>query len=238
MRTYLSVFALACVGIAGAQTVVPNHRTASEGNSNFFLFVSGTTTRTYQQTIAASQLTGLVNTNLNGLQFRMDSAATAAWPLTGGTITNFQITIGQGVAPSAQSINFASNFVGTPTVVRTGSLTIAAGSYTVGGSPNAWAPTISFNNYLYTGGNLTVEYRFTGMPTGTAQPSLDACSADTGQATDYVAMFASTNTATSGLALNGRFVVTRFSGTAVPEPATMAILGLGAAALLRRRRRA
>jgi hypothetical protein len=238
MRGYLTALAIAGAGLAGAQVVVPNFRAASDGNSNFFLFVASPTTRTYQMTIAASQLTGLVNTNLSGVQFRMDSAATAAWPPVGGTMSQFDIFLGKGVSPTAQSTTFASNFVGAPTQVRSGSLTFNAGSFTVGGSPNAWGPTIGFtNNFLYTGGNLTIEYRFSGMPTGTVQPSLDACSADTGQGTDYVAQFAASNTATVSLGLNGRAVVTRFTGAAVPEPATMAALGLGVAALLRRRRK-
>lgn len=236
MRSVLILAAAAVCASAGAQTVVPNHRAASEGNSNFFLMVSGTTTRTYQLMIASSQLTSLVGQQINGLQWRLDGATTAAWPAAGGTISNFEIRMGAGAAPSAQSTTFANNFSGTPTLVRSGSLTFGAGSFTSGGSPNSWGPNVAFNTpYLYTGGNLTVEYRFTGMPTGTLQPSLDACSADTGQITEYNAMFASTNTATTGIALNGRFVVTRFN--AVPEPASMAVLGLGAAALLRRRRK-
>jgi hypothetical protein len=107
----------------------------------------------------------------------------------------------------------------------------------VGGAPNAFGPLITFNTpYLYSGGNLTVEYRFTGISNETSQPSLDAASADVGQGTDYVAQFATTNTATTSIGLNGRFVVTRFSSTPVPEPASIAILGLGALALIRRKR--
>jgi len=237
MKTRFCVAAavLASVASVSAQTVVPNHLASAEGNSNFFLFVASGS-RTYQEIIAASQLTSLVGTNLTGLQFRLDSAATGAWPTASGSLSDFTVNIGPGVTPAAQSLTFASNFTSTPTTVRTGVLNMNAGDYTFGGSPNGWAPVITFNSgYAYGGGDLTVEFRFTGFA-GQAQPSLDAASGDTGQGTNYVAEFQTGNTATTGIALNGRFVVTQFVTSAVPEPTSMAALGLGVIALVKRRR--
>jgi hypothetical protein len=237
MKSSFAILAFCFIGSVCAQTVVPNHLSSAEGNSNFFLLVNGATTRTYQQIISSTQLTALAGTNLTGVQWRMDGAAAAAWPTLAGTISTFTVNIGAGVAPSAQSTTFAANFTSGPTMVRTGALSFAVGAFTVGSSPNLFGPTVTFDTpYLYTGGNLTIEYRFTGISNETAQPSLDATTADTGQGTDYVAQFAASNTATTSLGLNGRFVVTRFTSSPVPEPASMGVLGIGALALIRRKR--
>lgn len=234
----LGILAFTFVASASAQVVVPNHLASTDADSNFFLLVAGTTTRTYQETIAASQLTSLVGTNLTGVQWRLNAGEVASWPPTGGSISDFQVWIGAGVAPTSQSTTFASNYTSGPTQVRAGLLSFNAGDFSVGGTPNAWGPTITFNTgYNYTGGNLTIEYRFTGMPTGTSQPNMDAGAAETGQGTNYVAQFAASNTATTSIGLNGRFVVTRFTSTPVPEPASMAALALGAVALVRRRKK-
>jgi hypothetical protein len=237
MKLAIAIAALASVASVCAQTIVPNHLASAEGNSNFFLFVTGTTTRTYQEIISSTQLSGLAGSNLTGIQFRMDSAAAAGWPTAAGTMTDFTVNIGPGVTPAAQSLTFASNFTSAPTTVRTGSLSFNAGDFTIGGAPNTFGPLITFNSpYLYSGGDLTVEFRFTGLSNNSVQPSLDAASADVGQGIDYVAEFQSSNTATTAIGLNGRFVVTRFSSSPVPEPASISALAIGAIALLRRKR--
>lgn len=235
MRIKLSLLALAAASAVGAQTL-PNGYEATEGNSNFFLF-PGAATRTFMWMVDANQLTSYVGSNLNGIQFRLDAAATAAYPAAAFSMASFDLRIGAGVDPSAKSSTFASNFAGTPTLVRTGALTIPIGDYGVSSSPRPWGSNISFSDYLYTGGHLTIEARMTTNTGG--QGSFDAVlNGSPGYGTDFNALWATSNTATTASILDGRFVIMKLNATAVPEPATLAALGIGALAMLRRRRRA
>lgn len=243
MKTALIVGALAVVAGAYADGVVPNAFAAVEAPSSFSLTSTATAGRTYQMTIAASQLTGFVGQNLTGMTWRLNNTATAAWPSVLTSFTQWDIRIGAGVAPAAMSSTFASNFTGGNTLVRSGALSFNPNSFTIGGSgstPNAFGPNIGFStNYLYAGGDLCIEMRFSAQSGATNQPAFDGVAAtDTanGWGTLFAGRWTSNVAGTTGG--NANFLVTNFTSTAVPEPASMAVLGLGAAALLRRRRRA
>lgn len=242
MRTAFLICALAIVTGAYADGVVPNAFAATEAPSTFSLTSTSTAGRTYQYTIAASQLTGFVGQNLTGMTWRLGNGATAAWPGVVTSFTQWDIRIGAGVAPSAMSSTFANNFTGGNTLVRSGALAFGAGSFTSGASgttPNAFGPVVGFStNYLYSGGDLCVEMRFSAQSGATNQPAFDAVAAtDTanGWGTLFAGRWTSSSAGTTGG--NANLLVTNFTSTAVPEPATMAVLGLGAAALLRRRRK-
>ncbi len=237
MKFNLTLFVVGASALASANTVSPNHLANTDGNSFFVFTVETGSSRLYQSVIAESQLTDLVGQNINGLAWRLDSEA-GAWPAFGGTISEFEIRIGSGVAPNAISTTFASNFTNGSTLVRSGGLTFNPGDFSTGGSPNNWGPTINFDTpYLYTGGNLTVEYRFTGMPLGAGQAKLDASfTGEQGFLTDYAAVWNWGDELASWLPANqNRAIVTQFSAAPVPEPATLAALGVGAIALIRRR---
>jgi len=166
------------LGGSPSTQVVPNAYAAIPGTATF-LGPLANAPRTYQLLIQASQLTGLIGRNLTGFHMRIPASATANWPLTVVTYTNYDIYLSGSREPSNRSLTFDSNVVGPRTQVRSGPLTIPTNSYTFGASPNAFGPEITFNTpWLYSGGNLLVEIRHPGF-TGTSR-STDAISTSTG----------------------------------------------------------
>lgn len=221
--------------------VVPNAFSATEGPSVFSLTTNTAGGRTYQFIIDESQLTAFVNTNLTGMSFRLNSGAN--WPTIPVSMSFFDVFVGSSVDPTAASDTFASNFTGSVMQVRSGAVSFNPGDFPTGGTPNGFGPTIGFNmsSYLYTGGDLSILMRFAtqtgtgGTPTQAAFDAISSLDAGNGWGTLFAGRWSSGSLATSGN--NANFIVTQLSATPVPEPATMAVLGLGALALMRRRKK-
>lgn len=194
--------------------------------------------RTGRLIINSNQLGGLnVGDTITGMAFRMYNGLTGTY--TGATWASYDIRVGAAVAPNASTTTFATNFIGASTLVQTGALTMSGFTQTnTGSTPNAWCNDIVFSTpYVYTGGHLAIEVRHTGSNiTNPANAFLEAVGATgVGSGTDYISYTATGETATTG-ALN-TFTMTRLTYSSVPEPATMALLGAGALALLRRRKK-
>jgi hypothetical protein len=223
--------AVAVTAFGQIQVVVPNAYANQPGPNVFLGPFAGA--RTMQLIMNQNQLTGIgVGNPIYGMTWRLPTSATAPYPATDLTFTQFDVYIGQAVAPADASGIFATNFVGTPTLVRSGPLTINANSFPDGSTnPNNWGSLINFAPFTYTGGHLAIEIRHSGIsPTR----SLDAVGTGVaGYGTDFRAFWGSGITATSGSQAN--FTITQLH--AVPEPGTMIALGAGFAALLARRRR-
>lgn len=238
MKTRLSTFAVVLAAgstaYAGGPTqVVPNAFENVDGPSSF-LGPHSSSARTYQLLIHESQLTGLVGLELTGLTWRSPDSASSDWPVSGVSYSNYDIYLSGSVDPADRSLNFADNIVGSQTQVRSGPLSIAAGEYPSGGSPNDFGTTIAFSNYLYTGGNLLVELRHTGN--GISSRSSDAINATGGEALGYGTLFSAAwrgdYTAIDGF--QGNFAITQF--TAIPTPGAAGLIGLAGLAAVRRRR--
>src|SRR5262245_48565353 len=156
-----------------ADTVVPAPFETTEGaSSQFSSLTSGE--RTLQFVYDSTQLGGLTaGTMISGLAFRLDSAF-FGWPAGSRTWSSYNIQLSKSLNdPGALSLTFANNIGGDVVIVRSGSLTLSAGSFSAGGTPNDFGPVISFTtSYLYTGGDLLITIRHTGN--GVDAGSVDA----------------------------------------------------------------
>ncbi|MBX3375801.1 MAG: hypothetical protein KF678_02205 [Phycisphaeraceae bacterium] len=215
--------ALALASGSVAQVVVPNSAALTEGDGTFALTATAAAGRTYQFTIDSGQLAGLIGQNLTGLKWRLNGPGTAAWPTAETNYTAWDVYIGPGVDPSAMSNTFAANFTSAPTQVRSGPFSYAAGSHSFGSAPNAFGPTLDFTTpYPYTGGDLTIEMRFSAQTGSTTAPSFDAITASLGPANGWGVDFSSRWTASiTGLTGgNANFLVTQIiAGSAGPTGA-------------------
>jgi hypothetical protein len=241
-KRHVAGLALAASALAGsaamADVVVPNAYTntaASTSGLNTFIRDTGNP-RTGQLLIAASQLGGVnVGDQISGLTFRLWTGATVAFPGSNATWSDYTINVGQGVAMGTATTTFANNFVGAPTTVRSGPLTINAGAFPLGGPPRPFGSTIMFNApYTYTGGNLLIEIRHSGSNiVNVASDFLEvALTTDPGYNNSFWAATATGAAATTGAVAN--FTVTNL--VVIPTPAGLSVLGLAGLGLLRRRR--
>ncbi len=245
MRKFLSqALALILIFVAAvtakADVVVPGAYANLEGPSSFSLTSTAAAGRTYQMTIDAGQLSTVVGQDITGVQWRLNGPATANWPSVDTSFSFFDVYIGAGVDPSAVSNTFASNFTGSVFQVRSGAHTFLANSFSSGGSPNAFGPTLAFDSsYLYAGGDLTVEFRFSAQSGATNQPAFDGIAVSGGPGNGYGVDFASRWTAnatgTTGTAPN--FLVTNFTTSPVPETSSIGLIGLAFAGIVLRRKR-
>jgi hypothetical protein len=236
----LAAFSFWLANDVRADVVVPNSAAGVEADGTFAFTSTTAAGRTYQMTINANQLTGVIGDQLTGLQWRLNGAAATNWPPVDASFSFFNIFIGPGVAPSAMSNTFADNFTGTATQVRSGAITFPAGVFTSGSAPNVFGPSIMFDSaYLYSGGDLTVEIRFSNQTGATTQSPFDAVAVSGGPSNgwgvDFAARWTANSAGTTGA--NGNFIVTNFHTSAIPEPTSGCILALALVSLSLRRQR-
>ena len=205
-----------CIAAFAQSYVIPPAYQDVTGTGGF-LGPLANAARTYQLLIHQDQLTAMVGQELTAISWRNPASATTTWPATDAVYGAYDIYLAPSVAPAARSLtDFSANAAGTRTQVRSGSLTIPAGSYPIGGNPNQFGPEISFTQrYVYNGGHLLVELRHSGF-SGTSR-SVDALLSSTaGYGVQFSGCWAAGATANSGS--QGNFSVIKF--TAAPSAPT------------------
>ncbi len=218
-------------------SVVPNHLAGVEGNSSSSsLSQAGAATLQAffsEDFLAASGITA--GSNISGLAFRRNTGGTVG-PAGDTTYASFDIFMSQSFAtPGELGTTFANNIVGTQSQVRSGGLTIGMNSIPGGGTPNAFGPLVNFDSgYTYNGGSLLIEIRRGARSGDLTTYNTDTDNTAASQVGARWFFNTSSSTALTGTSVLGAQVF-QLQYEAVPEPATMVALSLGAVALLRRR---
>jgi PEP-CTERM motif-containing protein len=238
----LAVLTPALPASAQVSAVIPNiyANTAGTGYSNILDGQSGNPW-TVELIWNANQLTGLVGSQLTSVKYRLGTNLPGSYPLVTTTWSDYRISFAPSVAPSAASTTLAGNLTASPTLVRSGLLTVAPFSWPNGGSPTQWGVEILFDTpYFYTGGNLAMIVNQPGSDNPSQGNSLlDASSSSSpGYGTDFQMVAGNSFTATTGTLSPFATIVFLSGSTPVPEPSTMLLVG-GVTALFgvfRRRR--
>jgi hypothetical protein len=211
--------------------------------------------RTYQAYYSTTAMSGVTSpVMITGMQFRLAIGENwrpagyvgSSWPDQQITFSDYTVQLSQA---SAQLRTDGEYLSGTSafsfgqgaglTTVRTGSLSINANSYNATGGTtgeHSWGPTINFSTpYLFNpGDDLVLTIGLNGY-TQTAAQAFFASGDFANGVTDAISSTSGNNVNGSASGFSSPMFV-QFTTAPVPEPASMAVLGLGALALIRRRR--
>jgi hypothetical protein len=250
----LAAIAFTSVATASlAQTFDPNIGPETGGLSTAFRQVARTYAQSFDSSVMASL--GPNPVMITGIRFRLfadlvnNGAGGVAWPATSITFSDWTLRIGTSnlVQTDGEFLSLTPTFnsyfdMGDAVTARTGALTITAGDFANTSAsvatPNPWSSTIGFTTpFMYTPGRALV-YAFSHTGYGTSVPQAFFASGNfASHVSDAISSTAGANLDGSPNGFSNPYMV-EFITAPVPEPATMAALGLGTLALLRRRRKA
>jgi len=213
---------LTAATVFGDQTfIVPGPYATAEGGSSDNAPL-GVVEQHFQQVFSSALLTNLtVGDWINGIAFRVQGGETA---LPAQTIPDYNISLSQSPrAPGSLSTTFANNRGADFLTVRSGALTVNAGDFPGGGSPNAlgWIPFSI--PYQYQGSDLLIEVAFQGFSAGRNVDAIYPYTASLAQ----TAFGSGFNSTTADAGLYAEALVMGFSVATVPEPSALLLFGAG-----------
>ena len=225
--------------------VAPNANTGVEGNTATSIPFNPDP-RTFQWVFDDSQFAGIApGSNIMGIGFRLEGGAPTS-PTGSLSFDRWDLQISQSLnAPGALSTTFSNNIAADVVLVRSGPLTLSAGSLTGGAGPNPFM-TISFTvPYTYTAGDLLLTLRHSGwasVPGPLLLGNLDAVDLPLAVTDSAGANNADALATDAGSVHFFNVPVTQFvfesARAEAPVPGTLALFGLGlavVAAILRKR---
>ncbi|MBL8059094.1 MAG: hypothetical protein JNK63_00085 [Chthonomonas sp.] len=107
-----------------------------------------------------NQLVPLLGRTITGVAFKVHALQSTTWPSTTANYIKCDLYLGPCVHPGAKSTTFLSNYIGTRTQVRSGSISVGANTIPTG---NNFFPFIAITPYVYSGGHLMLEHRRGGF---------------------------------------------------------------------------
>lgn len=220
------VFACTNLPAEAADVIVPGSLTNTEGSgSSAFPFANGG--RTMQFQIVSSALGLSVGDLITGLTFRMDSISSSS---PASNFSDYTIVLAAAAnALGSMSTTYAANMI-SPQTVRTGALSLTAGAFPGGSSPNAFGTMLTFtSSYAYQGGDLVVY--LTHTPASAVIPSVDAVlttDSTNGYGTSFRAFSSNSANATTRDSI-AHFPVLKFQ--VVPEPSSLILTASAAIAI-------
>ena len=229
--TYMVVIGIcltAATVLADQTFVVPGEYASVEAGSSDNAPL-GASEQHFQQVYSSTLLTNLsVGDWIDAIAFRVDGKETA---LPAQIIPIYDISLSQSPKPSGNlDATFANNRGADFLTVRSGPLTINAGDFPGGSSPNGFG-WISFSTpYQYQGGDLLIEVNYQGFSAGRDADCVYSYSASLAQ----TAFGNGYNSTTADAGIYAEALVMGFSimTEPVPEPSVSLMLGIGALLLI------
>ena len=221
-KVVIGICLTAATVLADQTFVVPEEYASTEAGSSDNAPL-GASEQHFQQVFSSALLTNLsVGDWIDAIAFRVDGNETA---LPAQTIPIYDISLSESPnAPGSLSATFADNRGADFLTVRSGPLTINAGDFPGGSSPNDFGWIQFSTPYQYQGGDLLIEVDYQGFSAGRdadAAYSFSASLAQTAFGNGY-----NSTTADAGLYAEALVVGFSIMTDPVPEPSVLLVFGI------------